>query len=282
MIRRNYQITQSDVDDKVDRAGMYNPSKVDLGAGTGGDQSILTFIEGDLVVSSLGDINGDAVYLATLPGIGLMVTVGDTVITPAGDTFTVVDGSTDFNAVRFVDNAVSLVGTQTGITARAINPITSDYQGDTVHAIADLRATPVNGVYPFVKVLRKATSSAALLSRLDALEQPKLLSMNTYTSAGVLATGLQTSTNTYTYDCKLQTIWASVSIVPTGSSIVINVVRNAVVLTPITIPAGQGQVMIDGLDIDITANDVIQVHIDQVGSTTPGENLTLNLINERV
>lgn len=73
----------------------------------------------------------------------------------------------------------------------------------------------------------------------------------------------------------LSKVRARVKVAPTGSSIIVGLYKNGVSIGTVTIAAGQTRGVNDGLTTTFTDSDRISCSINQVGSSTRGENLTV-------
>ncbi|MGE3796854.1 MAG: hypothetical protein AB7G88_03355 [Thermomicrobiales bacterium] len=94
--------------------------------------------------------------------------------------------------------------------------------------------------------------------------------------AGTVATSLLLPSCYFPHQCQLREIQAYVVTAPTGSSIVVDVeTHDNDTLGTVKIAAGENYGATSGLTVDVPGGTWLRVDIQQVGSSTPGSNLTV-------
>ena len=105
----------------------------------------------------------------------------------------------------------------------------------------------------------------------------------TYTLPGSLTVGSNAAAALRpSADFIASSIFAEVKTAPTGASLIVTVKKDALTVGTVTIPAGQFTATQSSLSItSITADSKITVDVDQVGSTVPGNDLSVMLRGTR-
>lgn len=187
-------------------------------------------------------------------------------------------------------------------SVRVLEPGTSDPIAETIYAAAtgtDTRLNPwivEEGVIDFyldkgrvvdIGLVLPGTESEVIYRDLPVGDEEIYKETMTFTVSGSL-TAKTYPGRFYLDDAySLLSIRASIGVAPTGAAVIIDVNKNGSTLFPTqserpTIAAGTNMVKVTPSGIAFAAEDYLTIDVDQVGSTTTGAELTVQLRMQRL
>jgi len=126
--------------------------------------------------------------------------------------------------------------------------------------------------------LNSIIASVALVQAAVTVLQARVKDIYTFSASGPVVLGaLSLPLRVVAASTMLEGL-AAVEVAPTGSSLLVEMRRNGVSMATLTIAAGAFSGTVTGLTQALTKDtDKLTAHVTQVGSTTPGEDLVVQM-----